>query len=216
MDAAYVLRGTSVSQLLAAIVPPRLGLDVLEAGSGSGKLSFGYFLGGANITMVEFDPEVILYSQALFERVAYYKGDHNNTEVGRKSPDSVIRWRQESLFDLSKNYRESFDLVFSEGTTHHWPREDPRRAGSVKAMADACKPGGTVVVIGSNAHCPEMMLYAEQVSHTYADMPPKQTPLTQDELDRLLRAAGLEKVRVVPVDGSLSESKLIAGWGVKP
>lgn len=204
-DLAYILNGTDVSEVLLAIQPPRVGLSVLEPGCGSGKLGMGYWVGGCDVTLIDIDPGVLQYTRALEARLL---------KIWQPGQGQKLTILQGSIFDLTSACQ--YDLVYSEGVPHHFPQSDPRRQEAIARMALACKPGGTVCVIGSNAHCPAMMSYAEKVDHTYLGMPPRQEPFTAVELAGRLGWAGLIDIKCEPIGAGWGDSMLLAGWGRKP
>lgn len=216
-DLSYVLEGTFVDFFLFRYVcRPRFGLKVFEPACGSGKLSMRYWFAGAECHLVDIDPGVVAYAEKLLSmfKEAQFIPEHT------LPPPAIVC---EDF--LTAQHRPEYDLCFSEGFTHHFPRDDPRRQGSIDAMAAMAKPGGTVCVIGSNAHCPEMMEYAAKVDHTYHNMPPRQTPMTMEEIHAMMIKAGLRDVQVVPVPypgpGFIlgpywAANKLLGAWGQKP
>lgn len=200
-DLGFALHGLWLHEFLFALCPPE-GATVLEPGCGSGKMGIHYALRGARETvLIDIDPSMVEYATRLSKATAAL--------AGRKLGIAIL---EGSIFHLP--YADNtFDLVFNEGIPHHWPDEE-RRQGSIDAMARVSR--GWVCVIGSNALCPETMKMAEETSHTYAGMPPKQKPFTPEELSGRLKKAGLVKVDVMPAIGSFwSESTLIVGWGRK-
>ena len=206
-DLGYTLNSITVTELLFAIHPPQVDRHVLEAGCGSGKLGLSYALHGAKVRLIDIDRGVTDYATQLY--LLLEKTTQQRLQVG------II---QGNIFKLERLFGAEFDLFFSEGTTHHWSRKDWRRQASINQMVKVCRHGGTVVVIGSNAMCPEMMDYAQRVDHTYMGMPPKQEPLDPSELEGRLVKAGLSpaSITVAPVySNDFATSTLLAGWGVK-
>lgn len=213
-DVEYTIRGTSVHALLYELCPPRRGLEVLEPGCGSGKLGMGYWLHGCYVQLCDIDEGVLAYTEALKARLI---NDLKDVIQGRFRPDpELLEIEEASVFRLETMYQKPFDLVFNEGVPHHFSKSDARRQLAIDQMASVTKPGGMVVVVGSNAHCAAMMEYAARIDHTYEGMPPKQEPFTQGELQHRLQHSGLIAVDCQPVDGGWNQSMLLAGWGRKP
>lgn len=206
-DLSYIIHGTNLHAVYAYACPPKPGLKILEPGCGSGKFGISYALTGGDVTLLDIDPEVIKYAQELNRRAV--------NATGRSTSISFVTG---SLFDLDKLFgQNAFDFVFNEGLVHHWP--DPQRQDCLDQMAAVVRHGGVVCTVCSNALCPDMMDYAGRIEHTYMGMPPKQTPLTPEELGERLEKAGLARhsIKLSPVGTEhWNEAVLIAGWGTKP
>jgi SAM-dependent methyltransferase len=189
-----------------------LGLRVLEAGCGSGKFGLWYAWRSAMVTLLDIDPGVLVYTRALRDLVE--KTLQLDPGIYKLNWVKVV---QGSIFDLASLYPDApYDFVFNEGVAHHFPRSDPRRQESLNQMVKVTRPGGTVAVMVSNAHCPGMMDYATQTEHTYAGMPPKQEPFGEAELFIALLDAGLTAltVKVKPVEEPhLAHARTLVGWG---
>jgi len=207
-DLLYTLRGIDCHAVLFRICYPRRGLQVLEAGCGSGKLGLKYWINGADVVLMDIDPGVLAYTRALTDLV------RREVLESLERPPGRLEILEGSIMSLPFE-AEEFDIVFNEGVPAHWP-EDAKRQAAINEMVRVTTRGGAVCVIGSNAHCPGMMAYADTVDHTYADMPPKQRPWTREELEAKLRAAGLEEITITPVGGPWEKAMLLAGWGRKP
>lgn len=204
-DANYVLQGISVHGALESVCPPRPGLEVLEAGCGSGKLGLWYALRGCLVTLIDIDPGVLEYTRALVQIIAV-----------RVAPVHFIgphKIEQGSIRDLPYP-TGAFDFVFNEGVPQHWSN-DAHRQIAINEMVRVTRSGGWVCVVGSNAHCKAMMDYAAVIDHTYMDMPPKQVPWTRDEINGRLILAGLTGTNCLPLDGPWTESLLLYAWGTK-
>lgn len=205
-DLRYVLYGTPLHALYYQICPPRLGLKVLEPGCGSAKFSISYALAGAEVTALDIDSGVLAYATELASLA--------NAVTGLPL---LLRIQQGSIHRLVKTFGQNhFDFVFNEGVPHHWPQTDWRRQAAINQMASVTRAGGITAIVGSNALCPDMLEYAQQVSHTYAYMPSRQEPFMPMELTRRMQRAGLVQVEVAPVEApEWQNSRLLIGWGHK-
>ena len=212
-DLGYILGGTLYHARFASICAPRLGLRVLEAGCGSGKFGLWYAWRSADVTLLDIDPGVLVYTRAL--RDLMEKTLQDDPGIHQLSWVKIV---EGSIFNLSRLYPDApYDFVFNEGVPQHWPSSDWRRQHSINQMVAVTKPCGVVCVMGSNGLCPDMVQYAQQVSHTYSHMPNRQQPWLPEELVRRMERAGLRGIEVAPVEASEWEkSRLLVGWGRKP
>ena len=229
-DLQYILHGIDCHQVLATVCPPRSGLQVLEAGCGSGKLGIWYAVRGAECTLLDVDDAALAYASELCRLVGQASGKVVDVELCH---GSVLSMPHGQLVARGLDWTDTFDFVFNEGVPHHWgfKSHDTRRQRCLNEMARVTRRGGWVCVIGSNGHCPATVKMAETTDHTYPGMPPRQLPWTREELAQRLKKAGLdaETVKVWPVeitsnpfrgDAGYMESAwgrapLLAGWGQK-
>lgn len=209
-DLDYVLLGIDCHRVLAAICPPRLGLEVLEPGCGTGKLGIWYWMRHANVVLLDYDPNAIEYAKELWERTY---------------PHWPGFYRQPISFKVGSIHKlpyldNTFDFVFNEGVAHHWGHNphDWRRQRSINEMARVTKPGGYVCIVGSNALCPPIWDMVEKLAELppYPGMPSRQKPFYPQGLAIRLMRAGLKLGGVLPVSGDWQQSMLLAGWGQKP
>jgi ubiquinone/menaquinone biosynthesis C-methylase UbiE len=90
---------------------------------------------------------------------------------------------------------DAFDLVVSRFSLHHFA--DPH--GPVEEMVRVCRRGGSVAIIDMVS--PQDPAVAATYNHLERLRDPSHTrALTADELQRLMREAGLDIVRMVPRD----------------
>ncbi len=218
-DLGYLLNGIVIHQVLASICSPAQGLKVLEPGCGSGKLGLWYYFRGADVTMLDIDPDAIKYAKNLMYRaLEKAKKDliFTGIKYGPSSPPKLL-FRLGNIHKLP--FEDGvFDFVFNEGVPHHWGLNphDWRRQRCINEMARVTKKGGKVCIVGSNGLCAETIKMAHETSHTFPGMPPKQRPWIPDELKERMERAGLMKVRVFPCySAEWGDSTLLAGEGVK-
>jgi 2-polyprenyl-6-hydroxyphenyl methylase/3-demethylubiquinone-9 3-methyltransferase len=100
------------------------GKNVLDGGSGSGMVSVGFALLGANVTGVDITPQCV------------ENGKRNAERFGVQ-----CRFFCKDLTDLDLG-NERFDIVYSWGVIHH--SEDARK--SFSNLAKHLKPGGEMVL----------------------------------------------------------------------
>ena len=213
-DLQYVLHGIECHQVLAAVCPPRPGLQVLEAGCGSGKLGVWFALRGCDVTLLDVDDQALRYASELCRRAGQAIGKEVDVEL---CLGSVLNLPHGQLVARGLDWTDTFDFVFNEGVPHHWgfKSHDTRRQHCLNEMVRVTKPGGWVCVIGSNGHCPATVKMAETTNHTYPGMPARQLPWTRKELEDRRRGAGLRFTESKPVGGAWEDSLLLAGWGQK-
>lgn len=203
-DLDYTVNGTYVHDFLFRVCPPRPGLAILEPGCGSGKFGLSYALKGAQVLMLDIDPEVIEYACRLRASLEVLIGYPLN--AGTSNSD---------LFNRLRGRREApFDLVMNEGVPQHWS-DDEKRQGCIDLMAQVTRPGGLVVIIGNNGLNSHEQEVDGSFQFQYMGMPPQRKCFTPEELKTRMELAGLREVRVEPLAGALLDATLIAGWGVK-
>ncbi len=200
-DLGYTIYGTEAHQLLFSLLPPAQGVRVLEPGCGCGKFGLSYALQGGIVTMLDFDPEVVLYAKMLLRALDALRETRLLASI-----------HQGNIHCMS--YPDGlFDLVFNEGVPQHWPDEE-RRQGAIDAMARVSR--NLVVVIGNNGANPREAEEDRTRTFGYKGMPSGRKCFTPDELKMRLKRAGLNLVEVQPVTpGPLEDSYLLAGWGYK-
>lgn len=203
------------------ICPPKPGMNVCEAGCGSGKLGLAYAAMGAIVDLMDVDENALAYARRLWDAFVKLKGidwpfhyanifwDYRSIHDVRRPITTIPPYKAE---DFGEN---SQDLVFNEGVPQHWIDEEHRQ-GAIDNMAWLTKPGGKVIVIGNNGHNPRAEAEDERISFTYEGMGPTRKCFKLDELGRRLKQAGLADVRINFIAGKPETAELIVGTGVKP
>lgn len=107
------------------------GQNILEAGSGTGRISYKLARAGARVTLLDSSPKAIEVSRERFAR------------SGTKA-----EFHQGSIFSLSFP-DGSFDVVWNAALLEHFQPEE--QAASLKEMTRVCKPGGLVITLNPNA-----------------------------------------------------------------
>jgi 2-polyprenyl-3-methyl-5-hydroxy-6-metoxy-1,4-benzoquinol methylase len=145
------------------------GCRAIELGSGSGFVSLLLAQRGAEVTLVDFAPTAIAYSQ----RIAAALG------VAARAV-----FRCQDMFDLPA--AGAFDFAFNSGVAEHYRFE--QAVALVRVMAGAVRPGGLVSVTIPNLLSPELlwrMAREGKMSERYVSL---------RELRAVLEAAGLRQV----------------------
>ncbi|WP_020616854.1 class I SAM-dependent methyltransferase [Paenibacillus daejeonensis] len=106
---------------------------VLEAGSGTGKISLRLAEDGADVTLVDYSEPAIVNSQRAFQK------------SGQSGRFLVADIRDIRLPD------NSIDLVWNAGVLEHFTREE--KITILQEMARLTKPDGTVLIFTPSARC---------------------------------------------------------------
>jgi ubiquinone/menaquinone biosynthesis C-methylase UbiE len=113
------------------------GKKVLEAGSGSGRISMRIAKKGGKVTLLDISPEAISLSRKNFKK--------NNL---------TAEFQKGSLFKIpSKN--NTYDIVWNAGVIEHFYKH--RQEKAIKEMLRICKKGGLVITLNP---------YAGSILHT--------------------------------------------------
>lgn len=112
---------------------PVQGKTILEAGSGSGRISYHLAKLGAEVTLLDFSESALHQSQIYFQQ-------HN---VNGKFIKASI---EEMPFP-----DETFDVVWNAGVLEHYPFSSQLK--QIKEMARVLKPQGLLIVLAPNAAC---------------------------------------------------------------
>lgn len=145
------------------------GLNILEAGSGTGRISMRLAQRGANVTLVDYSLKALENSEKAFKE----RG------VEANFLHSDIRM----LNILS----DSFDITWNAGVLEHFEEEE--QVAIVQEMARITKPGGKVVILTPSADCLPYRVgksYAEE----YGTWPYGKEELTTT-LENVMRESGI-------------------------
>lgn len=135
------------------------GKKVLEAGSGSGRISLKASEEGASVYLLDNSPEAIDFSKKLFLR------------KGRQSDITCA-----SLFDMPYQ-SDSFDLVWNAGVIEHFTGDV--QLSALKEMVRVCKRGGFVITLnpyaGSILHTVGKFLIEKMAKYPFGEEIPIKT-----------------------------------------
>lgn len=208
-DLNYIVYGTYVHDELFKICPPHKGLRVCEPGCGSAKFAIAYALHGSDIYAFDIDKTAVAYACRLRDAL--------KALIGQFEFYPTIT--EGNIFKIPQSWNDEFDLVFNEGVPQHFL--DERREVCIKNMVRITKPGGMVVIIGNNGLNSHEQWIDENFEFKYEGMPPKRKCFTPDELEELMRKAGLQSISCNPLHDmgygriSWEEARLIIASGVK-
>jgi len=194
-DLTYIVFSTHVHQFLFELFPPRESAAILEPGCGSAKFSLSYALKGCHVWGIDIDPQVIEYAHRLQGALSM---------LAKRTLNIDLRVGDIHHLEFPDH---SFDLVFNEGVSQHWPDEE-KRQGSINEMTRVSRD--MVIIIGNNGLNPEEQRIDREFRFGYCGMPPTRKCFTPLELEDRMTKAGLFGVRVRALDATL-----IAGYGRK-
>ena len=123
----------SIYETIRQIIPDPDDRQILEAGSGTGKISLRLAEDGADVTLVDYSEPAIVNSQRAFQ---------SREQSGRFIVSDIRKIR------LPDN---SIDLVWNAGVLEHFTRDE--KITILKEMARLTKPDGTVLVFTPSARC---------------------------------------------------------------
>jgi len=163
------------------LVTSRVRLDgscrLLDAGCGSG--TFGLYMAlatGCQATLLDYSPQALSFAQEVCRRLSNMYGCEIRADFVRG--------------DLRKlSYRDEFDVVWSEGVVEHW-LDEAERLHVIRQKVEAARPGGVVFAVVPNGRNPFYQRWIAQ----HGDIPER--GFTAEELERLMRLAGLDEVEV--------------------
>ncbi|TYP76345.1 class I SAM-dependent methyltransferase [Paenibacillus methanolicus] len=148
------------------------GKRVLEAGSGSGKISLCLAMDGADAVLADYSEAALGQSSLAFRR------------KGRTATFLREDIRQLSLAD------DEVDVCWNAGVLEHYEQEERTRI--VAEMARVTRPGGRVVAFVPNARCLPYRLGKAYAEQTGAWAYGVEIPLAS--LREEFEAAGLEEI----------------------
>jgi SAM-dependent methyltransferase len=167
--------------LFHARVKPNSGACVLEAGCGVGMYSLALARLGFDVQAFDYNAEAVA------------RAEHLQTEVLRECAFQPARFFRDNLLQI-RQPDDAFDLVFNQAVLEYFT-DVTERTRALQEMARVTKPGGCVVVIVQHtAH--RMRAHWERMGWEGYTRQPPVCAFTPAALERELRAAGLQDVRV--------------------
>lgn len=183
----------SVYQRLITLVGSLRGLNIAEAGSGTGKISLRLAREGAQVTLVDYSQQALTNSQAAFE------------QEGLSADYLLADIRQIPLPD------QSFDLTWNAGVLEHFTHEEQVRI--VQEMVRITKPEGLLVILTPSAASLPYRLGKFAAEQSGKWMYGQETPVVS--MEPVFRDAGLALLEEGPLGflDSLAFLDFIAGTG---
>ncbi len=121
----------SLSQLILEVLKKEIGSPknkkILEAGSGSGRISLRLAQEGAKVTLLDASPHAIKLSKKIFKKA--------------KVPAKFL---QASIFDMPFA-NESFDIVWNAGVLEHYNEREQQKI--LKEMLRICRKDGLIITL---------------------------------------------------------------------
>jgi len=128
---------------LLELLEPRAGERILDVGCGTGQLTSEIARLGAEVTGLDYSPEMLAGARRNFPELRFERGDAADFQ-----------------------FAEKFDAVFSNAALH-WVKD---QAGAAKSMAGALKPDGRLVIEFGGKGCIASVIQAlRDVLGTRAD-----------------------------------------------
>lgn len=167
--------------LRAAQLTSSAGIRILEAGCGTAMYALCLAILGFTVDAFDYNPGALEFARRL------------EVTARQIMPDLKIQLALGNLLDIQAE-ANSYDLVFNQAVLDYFC-DDAERQRALAEMTRVTKPGGSVAVIVQHTGHPFRRAWERQGWHGYDNQPPTalQTPA---RLERELRAAGLENVRV--------------------
>lgn len=153
------------------------GKRICELGAGSGFASLLLAKRGATITLVDFSPNSHAYAKEL---ASYYS-----------VPRERVAFQLQDMLSAAVP-TDRADVVWNCGVIEHYAWPDAVRM--VRTMAAHAKPGGTVMVTLPNLLSPEL------IYRMCAEGKGTEIFFSHRMLRRLMEEAGLQNVRVAPIN----------------
>lgn len=119
----------TVYRALLDIAGPVAGKQVLEAGSGTGKISLRLSMDGAAVTLVDYSPQALEQSRLAFRQ---------------KNRDAQGQWVLADIREVPLP-GGGYDLCWSAGVLEHFSLEEQVRI--LREMRRLTRPGGKVAVL---------------------------------------------------------------------
>lgn len=157
---------------------------LLDAGCSTGQLGFAAAVyAGCKVTMMDYSQEALSFAEAVAE------------ELRRRGKHVEAKFVRGNLENLELPCE--FDIVTNQGVLEHW-FEEAKRLHVLREMARVTRPGGFVILWVPNTLNP---LYNQWLTD---DIEVPERAFSVEELERLMRAAGLTNVEVFPARAFLS------------
>lgn len=171
------VRGKKIISYIERYAGSIKGLKMVEAGAGSGVYSMLFAQHGAEVTLLDYSKEALMFAQRNFS----FSG-------------ILASYLHTDILNLNPGLQEKFDVAFSFGTVEHF--RYPQRFWAAKAHVDLVRPGGIIII-----SVPNILFFPHEILKILLQKKGKwhlgyEGALSRTELFRLGKKLGLNDMKI--------------------
>ncbi len=171
------VRGKKIISYIERYAGSIKGLKVVEAGAGSGVYSMLFAQHGADVTLLDYSKEALIFAQRNFS----FSG-------------ILASYVHTDILNLAPGLQGRFDVAFSFGTVEHF--RYPQRFLAAKAHVDLVRPGGIIII-----SVPNILFFPHEILKILLQKKGEwhlgyEGAFVRNELFRLGKSLGLEDIKV--------------------
>lgn len=151
-------------------------IEVVELGSGLGRVSLCLSLHGANATLIDSSATALKKAKELFQM---YNKEPKTMNIDLLKNDSEL-----------KKLKNKFDIAMSWGLVEHFVGNDRKRVFDLHFRLT--RPGGICVVSLPNKYCPPYQLFMKISKSLGKWGSGLEVPFTKDEIKNLIKGNNVE------------------------